>query len=53
LAAAMALRSRVLLFGSPPPMRAASTISLVTLVKTLPRLASCAPLRIWMLCHLL
>ena len=38
---------------TPPPILAATTISLINLVKILPRLASCAPLRCWILCHLL
>jgi hypothetical protein len=38
-----ARRSRGLELGSPPPIRAAVTISRISLVKTLPRLASAAP----------
>ena len=38
---------------SPPPSRAASIISLVTLVNILPFFASCLPFLCWILCHLL
>jgi len=40
LALRIASRSRGLPSGSPPPMRAAIVISRISLVKTLPRLAS-------------
>ena len=39
--------------GSPPPMRAATVISLISRVKILPRFASWRPLRCWMFAHLL
>src|SRR5665213_1891337 len=39
--------------GSPPPMRAATVISLMRRVKILPRFASWRPLRCWMFAHLL
>src|ERR1700724_3304661 len=42
LPARMAVRSRGLELGSPPPMRAAMVISRITRVKTRPRLASVA-----------
>src|SRR5690606_11890354 len=48
----IAVRRRGLLPGSPPPVRAATEISRMSLVKILPRFASCAPLRCWMLAHL-
>src|SRR5690606_19116330 len=37
---------------SPPPMRAATVISLISLVNSLPRLASAAPFLCLMVCHL-
>src|SRR6185503_7060803 len=43
LASAIALRSRKLPLGSPPPMRAAVTSSRMRRVNTLPRAASVAP----------
>src|SRR3954469_24447550 len=43
LASSRAWRRRALADGSPPPMRAATVISLITLVKMRPFLASCAP----------
>ena len=46
------LRSRGLAAGSPPPVRAATEISRMILVKILPRFASCAFLRCWMFAHL-
>src|SRR5438105_2897370 len=52
LASAMALRRRALASGSPPPVRAATVISLISLVKSLPRLASSAPFLCLMVCHL-
>src|SRR5213078_3288655 len=51
LASRMALRRRALASGSPPPVRAATVISLMNLVKSLPRLASVAPFLCLMLCH--
>src|SRR5438552_8077954 len=51
LASRMALRRRALESGSPPPVRAATVISLMNLVKSLPRLASVAPFLCLMLCH--
>ena len=38
--------------GSPPPSRAATVISLMSLVKTFPRLASAAPFLCFILAHL-
>ena len=52
LAAAMAARSLGFPSGSPPPSRAATVISLIRLVNSLPRLASAAPFLCLMLCHL-
>src|SRR2546425_6966031 len=51
LASRMALRRRALPSGSPPPERAATVISLMNLVKSLPRLASSAPFLCLILCH--
>src|SRR5690606_28488382 len=51
-ALSIALRSRGLAAGSPPPVRAATEISRMILVKILPRFASCAFLRCWMFAHL-
>src|SRR2546421_5832159 len=51
LASEMALRSRALPSGSPPPVRAATEISLISLVKSLPRLASRAPFLCLIVCH--
>src|SRR5882672_7677216 len=48
----MAARRRGLPPGSPPPIRAAIVISLMILVKILPRLASRAPLTCLILLHL-
>ena len=45
-------RSRGLPFGSPPPIRAAVAISRISLVKTLPRLASMAPFLRRIVAHL-
>src|SRR5688572_5256742 len=53
VALSTASRNRGFMPGSPPPMRAATVISLMMRVKILPRLASCRPLRCWMLAHLL
>src|SRR3712207_5852331 len=46
-----ALRRRAFASGSPPPVRAATEISLISLVKTLPRLASKAPFLCLIVCH--
>src|SRR5260221_3747783 len=51
LALSTAVRRRGLLSMSPPPMRAAIVISRMTLVKSLPRLASSAPFLCLMECH--
>src|SRR5437870_1249816 len=48
-----ARRSRGFAFGSPPPRRAATVISLIRRVKILPRFASVAALRCLMFAHLL
>src|SRR5690606_2954222 len=53
VALSQATRSRGLLSGSEPPARAATVISRMILVQSLPRLASWRPLRCWMLAHLL
>src|SRR3989344_4231453 len=50
-ALSIAARRRGLSLGSPP-VRAATVISRIILVKSLPRLASCAPLCLRMLAHL-
>src|SRR5204863_4711835 len=52
-ASAMAARRRGLPLGSPPPMRAATVISLRIRVKILPRFASAAPFLCLMVLHLL
>ena len=52
LAAAMAVRSLGFPSGSPPPSLAATVISLIRLVNSLPRRASAAPFLCLMLCHL-
>src|SRR5205807_1305299 len=52
-ASAMAARRRGLPLTSPPPMRAATVISLRMRVKTLPRFASAAPFLCLMVDHLL
>src|SRR5215510_6144596 len=52
LALSTAVRRRGLLPGSPPPMRAAIVISRISLVKSLPRLASSAPFLCLIVCHL-
>src|SRR6187455_625222 len=52
LASAMIVRSRGLLSASPPPLRAATVSSLMTRVKSLPRLASAAPFLCLIVCHL-
>src|ERR1700680_2966352 len=51
LASRIALRRRALASGSPPPVRAATVISLMNLVKSLPRLASVAPFLCLIECH--
>ena len=53
LASETALRSRAFASTSPlPPVRAATVISLISLVKSLPRLASRAPFLCLIVCHL-
>src|SRR5215510_14542306 len=52
LASAIALRSLGLPSASPPPMRAAIVISLMSFVNMRPRLASMAPFLCLILCHL-
>src|SRR6187397_3218821 len=52
LASAMMVRRRGLVFGSPPPLRAATVNSLMMRVKALPRLASAAPFLCLIVCHL-
>src|SRR2546423_6444361 len=49
----MALRSRALPFGSPPPVFAAMVISRDSLLKSAPRFVSMAPLKRLTLDHLL
>src|SRR5215217_7349599 len=51
-ASRIALRRRALASGSPPPVRAATVISLINFVNSLPRLASSAPFLCLILCHL-
>jgi hypothetical protein len=51
-ASSIARRNRALPFGSPPPIRAATVISLISLVQSWPRLASAAPLVRLMVDHL-
>src|SRR6476620_440843 len=51
-AAAMIVRRRGFMPGSPPPLRAATVSSLIRRVKTLPRLASAAPFLCLIVCHL-
>src|SRR5450759_3468826 len=48
---AMRVRSRGLVSGSPPPARAATVNSLMTRVKTRPRLASAAPFLCLIVAH--
>src|SRR5207237_2926722 len=48
----IAVRNRGLPSASPPPIRAAIVISLMSLVNMRPRLASMAPFLCLMLCHL-
>src|SRR5215470_6176927 len=50
-ASRIALRRRALASGSPPPLRAATVISLINFVNSLPRLASSAPFLCLILCH--
>src|SRR3989441_6468669 len=50
-AARITVRRRGFPSGSPPPTRAATVISLISLVNTLPRLASAAPFLCLMVCH--
>src|SRR5690606_25544591 len=52
-ALSIARRRRGFMFGSPPPIRAATVISLISRVKTLPFLASAAAFLCLMLAHLL
>src|ERR1700733_8786231 len=52
LAARMAVRSRGLESGSPPPTRAAMVISRISLVKMRPRLASVAAFLCLIVAHL-
>src|SRR5687768_16196078 len=52
LASEIALRNRALPSTSPPPERAATVISFMNLVKSLPRLASSAPFLCLIECHL-
>src|SRR5262249_56313252 len=51
LASLTALRRRGLWFGSPPAVRAAIVSSLISLVKSFPRLASSAPFLCLIECH--
>src|SRR5438270_6444949 len=53
LALSTASRRRGLADRSPPPWRAATMISRMTRVQTLPRFSSWRPLRCWMFAHLL
>jgi hypothetical protein len=53
VALSTASRSLGFMLASPPPIFAATVISLMRRVKILPRLASWRPLRCWMLAHLL
>src|SRR5881392_3166849 len=52
-ASSMALRSRGLDSGAPPPSRAAMVISLMSFVKRRPRFASAAPFLCLIVLHLL
>src|SRR5215813_6905674 len=52
LASRIALRNRGLPSASPPPIRAAIVISLMSFVNMRPRFASIAPFLCLMLCHL-
>src|SRR5262245_49502666 len=51
-AASIAVRRRGLAFASPPPRRAATVISLMSLVKAFPRLASLAAFLCLIVLHL-
>src|SRR5262245_25861205 len=51
LASLTALRRRGFWFGSPPPVRAAMVSSLISFVKSFPRLASSAPFLCLIECH--
>src|ERR1041385_137325 len=51
LASETAFLRRACASGSPPPVRAATEISLISLVKSLPRLASKAPFLCLIVCH--
>jgi hypothetical protein len=51
LAFSTARRRRGFIDSSPPPWRAATTISRISRVQTLPRFSSWRPLRCWMLAH--
>src|SRR5262245_41694129 len=51
LASRMAFLRRAFPSGSPPPVLAATVISLMNLVNSLPRLASSAPFLCLILCH--
>src|SRR5438105_2223018 len=51
-ASAMIVRRRGFMFGSPPPLRAATLSSLMIRVNSLPRLASAAPFLCLIVCHL-
>src|SRR6266705_216715 len=51
LAARLAVRRRGLVFGSPPPMRAAMLISRMIRVNTRPRFASVAPFLCLIVAH--
>src|SRR6478672_2588423 len=53
LASSIALRSRGLDSGAPPPRRAAIVISLMSFVKRRPRFASAAPFLCLVVLHLL
>src|SRR5690606_16193080 len=53
VALSQARRRRGLASGSGPPARAATVISRMILVQSLPRFASWRPLRCWMFAHLL
>jgi hypothetical protein len=52
LAFSTARRSRGFIDRSPPPWRAATTISRISRVQIFPRFSSCRPLRCWMFAHL-
>ena len=52
LASVTTVRSRGFMLMSPPPFLAATVISLIRRVNSLPRLASSAPFLCLMVCHL-